>query len=366
MAKMPYSPVPSLECETQKTIAVRMSVESLDDMMCSSLKFDDEVHWLWVTHLFWDGLRVLGDGTVVDTEPEVTQSPATYVPVIKDLARKWNIKTVWSMPMFADDSTMMNVVRANGQLFLESLRDQVESNGIQALEIDIHTLYVAVNAQMERWQLLESIDVAWVLALSNTVRLPDDIAAFLNAFLQAMYKPVTIVIKSFGFLRINDLRTSHGTYRTMHIQAEASITHFDVRYREIMGYVKSIQPQPRILMEIDTCGVEYARSRHHRATAERFRLCPLRSIRHRKMFGSESFSDRYCSASGSCMLEFGGENTVISYDNEQVRKMKFDFILENDLDGVLLGELHNDLAPLHPLSLMNEAVGRLWGRADKQ
>jgi hypothetical protein len=342
-------------CATPKFIAQRLSIESLDNLLCEIMNLEKQKFWSQITHIMWEGLYIGSDGCIVDFTASELGSPSSYTPIVKKIVATWGPKMVWSMPLYADDFRTLNTVRTKSKLFWESLDTLVHFNEIKCLEIDLHVLYVAL-ADEWAWGKLADMNVELYLTVTNAVVLPEDLAAFL--FRLRSNGTLTFIVRSFGFQNTRDIRTSHGVYRTLLIGSDSALSHFKKRYQELASKF----PYPRqIFMELDTSGIEYTRSRGHRETADRFRLVSMRDIRHRKLFGRESYTSSFSESTGSSTLEFPANHSVISYDNAQVRKLKFDFIVEEDLYGAVLGELQNDLSPWHPLSLLSEAKGRLCG-----
>ncbi len=114
-----------------------------------------------------------------------------------------------------------------------------------------------------------------------------------------------------------------------------------------------------IMMEMNTEGVEYVYKNTDRETVEKYRPIALSAIRHRKRFGGKRTSEHYDETDGYSMLDIPEDMAWISYDNAAVRYKKLAFV-KTYLNGVVVGELQNDLCPLHVDSLIRECQTALF------
>lgn len=336
----------------KKTIAVRWTPSSLNEMLGDSVNFTDECYWSTMTHFVFHGLGFAHDGTVSlpIEDPDSEKFPAldaeTYIPILNELRSKWkNLKFVWSVPMLIDNMYVNAQLKKNPLLFINSLTDLVEKFSIDVIELDLGVLKYLKH--IEDLRLVNCKFWFTYQPTSGQFENMDAIHEALN-YLEKVNILDAVVLKSYGHLRVCRTPTSHGTYQSMFVYPEASLTDFVT----IFNWMRISVPAHRILLDMDTSGVEYVGSKLKPGFVDRFRLQPNSVIRHRKMFGKSNFEEKYNAENGFSIIEFPAENTVISYDNAQVQRQKTEYVLENGLKGVVIGELSNDLHPLHPESLI--------------
>lgn len=340
----------------KKTLAVRWTPSSINEMLGDSINFTDECYWSSMTHFVFQALSFKFDGSVglpdvnknADNDEYPSMIPSTCVPIINEIASKWkHLSFVWSLPMLVDNMYVNTAIKNNPAILTNSLIDLVDKYNIDILEMDIVLLKYIKDVH-----LLKNINCKfWFTYTPYSGHYPnlDNIYDVLNS-LEKLDLLDAVVIKSYGHLRICRTPTSHGTYQSMFVYPESSLTDF----KTVFNWLRISAPAGRILMDMDTSGVEYVVSKIKPGFVERFRLIPHKLIRHRKMFGKSNYDDRYDAENGCSVVEFPAEDIVISYDNDQVQKQKTDFVLENDLKGIVVGELSNDLHPLHPESLLSK------------
>jgi hypothetical protein len=357
--------VPSGGSVVEKTVGIRLNAEAVRSLLYEfpCVTNNNEL-WSGITHIYWDYGRLACDGTLVSCEDnEVLTSPSTYEKMVRDIATRNSIQFVMSLPSYPNDPYMTATIRNCGSHLLRSIMTNAEPT--ESIEIDFHMLYAILSGEMgsHRYSILtamkSSCDYKWIISFSNAELLPEDAGRFMEKLLTKI-NVVAIIVRSFGFQNSMEIRTSHGNYRTTYIQPNCSLRQF----ADALAILKSLIPvdlfpKPRIIMEMDTRAVEYFRKKTHHNVAEYFELLPLRELRHRKLFGCTTFAEQYDANCSSAMIDFSEKQSVVSYDNPECRKRKFDYIIEEDLDGVLLGEPHYDISPLNPLSLVCEAKARL-------
>jgi hypothetical protein len=340
----------------KKTLAVRWTPSSLNEMLAESINFTNECYWSSMTHFVFQGLTFRYDGSVgiPETEKHTPDSeypsmiPTTCIPLMDEIASNWkHISFVWSLPMLIDNMYVNTSIKNNPAILINSLTTLVAKYNIDILEMDIVLL-----KYIKDINLLKNIGCKfWFTYVPSSNQIPnlnliyDSLQELLHADLLD-----AAVVKSYGNVRVCRTPTSHGTYQSMFVYPESSLTDFKI----IFNWLRIALPANKIIMDLDTCGVEYVVSKIKPGFVDRFRIIPNKSIRHRKLFGNSNFQDRYDVENGCSIVEFPDDNVVISYDNQQVQKQKTHFVLENDLRGVIVGELSHDLHPLHPESLLSK------------
>jgi hypothetical protein len=322
-----------------------------------------------MTHMIFHGLNIDMTGKAIFGQPlhfrgdqdyevykdSVLNDPSTYIPVINNLRQEYpHLKIVLSLPPVSDNVFLKKQAQTAPMQFLYSLKDLVDVYKLGTIfEIESNMLEAVLKSETE-WRYLESLPVSFWVYLPTI----DPISQSSCEMLWRLFnlgKIDSISLKSYGHLRLSRCPTSHGTYQSALVHPESSLEDFKLAYNLISAYVDP----SKILMDIDTCGVEFVRNTVHSGFVDKFRLVPLKEIRQRKLLGKSTFYENYDSKSASAMIEFPTERTVISYDNDQVRQQKFDFVFENDMKGVVLGELTNDVYPESNQSLFKSYLQRL-------
>ena len=335
-------------------LAVRWTYESVVELLMekqpNALSYLDRV-----THMVYDALFIDGVGRVQDHIGCTLSDPLLYAPILRQLVQrlKPHLKLVWSMPMYTDDGYVLKAIGEDVISFWMSLSRVVTKHEIDVLEMDLHVLMRAFDPAVhpENFHRMCHMPCKFWAVLSNEVPPLPGYEEFLRLMDEAG-KLDRLVVKSYGFQRYKHLKTSHGTFRTMMVHPDSALKHFDARVQCVDGSV----PRQRILMDIDTCGVEFMRKSYDRESVEKFRLIPLTDIRYRKRFGCEGYEEMYDHVNGCSLLEFHENRVVISYDNAEARRKKLNYVTQENLGGVVLGELTNDASPMHSESLLQEII----------
>lgn len=354
-----------------ETLAVRFTAQGLNDLMGLSIDYINEAHWQVITHFIYHCLNVNNEGVVSfdapvvyrgseDTENDgILSNPATYLPVIKSLVeRNPQMNVVFSFPPCEDNVYLKKTLAKYPLQILTSLKKLViDDKCVNVIEID-STAFDSLLLNETNWMFFTEIPVKWLITFSNMSTFSEQLIAKVVK-LKGFNLLEGVVLKSYGFLRIARCPTSHGTYQSMILHPESSLQDFRYLYDDFNNWL-----DPNfILMDMDTCGVEFVRSNKHGAYVDKFRLITLNQIRQLRNFGKRTYFENYDANNGCSMLEFLEEGRAISYDNEQVRSQKIDFILENKLKGVVLGELQNDLSPKHPQALFATYLSKIMNVA---
>lgn len=348
-----------------ETLAVRFTAQGINDLMGLSLDYMNEAHWQVITHFIYHCLNVSTDGEVSfgipvlfrgsEENETILNNPATYLPVIKSLVeRNPQMNVVYSFPPCEDNVYLKKTLIKYPLQVLTSLKKLVqEDKCVNLIEID-SAAFDLLLANETNWMFFNEIPVKWMVSFSNMSTCSEQLINKLIK-LKAFHLLESVIIKSYGFLRIARCPTSHGTYQSMILHPESSLQDFRFLYQDFASWLS-----PNfILMDIDTCGVEFSRSKTHGAYVDKFRLITLNQIRNLRNLGKRTYFENYDANNGCSMLEFLDEGRAISYDNEQVRSQKIDFIIENKLKGTVLGELQNDLPPKNPQALFATYLSKI-------
>ncbi len=165
-----------------------------------------------------------------------------------------------------------------------------------------------------------------------------------------------LILKSYGFLNVKYVKTTHGTYQHMHVNSDSAVKYFTDQLDEYVFI-----PTNLMLMEIDTCGVEYLTAQYETNRVQKFKVCPLRII-HERLRLDKNNRENCDITQGACIVEFPKDRVYISYDNPAVRQLKFETIIKYGIGGVVLGELTNDIYPISTRSLFRQTVTALGGQ----
>jgi hypothetical protein len=269
-----------------------------------------------------------------------------YVPVIKSICERWSIRLVWTLPSYAEDEYVLKNVLSRLEFcetFWPSLMHTIDEFGIRCLEVDLHTLAAVLMNSADPESIIVALHqkncTLWI-SVDNAVEFLDygKMCTLMNTV-----RPIfeRMVLKSFGFMEINKLPTSKGTYRTMTLGADNSLTSFDALFTYVLQWCGNEQ----ILMELATCGIEYTVDKNDSEIVDKYRFVPLSVIKHRLRFGGLRHHQYYDHVNNVCMAHFPDENSWICFDSEQVRIEKLRYAKNEKLGGIVVGELHNDVAP---------------------
>lgn len=352
-----------------ETLAVRFTPQGINELMGLSIDYSNEPHWQVITHFIYHCLNINMSGDVTFGCPilfrgsedienlahSTLQNPETYIPVIESLVENNpQMNVAFSLPVCEENVYLKDTISKFSLQILTSLKKLVLQNKcVNLIEIDSCAFDLLVTNETH-WALISEIPVKWLVTLLNNEPLSKTFSSKIIK-LKTYNLLEAMVIKSFGHLRIARCPTSHGTYQSMILHPESSLSDFKSLFNIHSDYL----PPEFILMDIDTCGVEFKRSASHGVYVDKFRLTTLKEIRQLRNFGKKTYYENYDAENGCSMLEFLQENSAISYDNEQVRTQKIDFIIDNNLKGVVLGELQNDLPPNHNLSLFSTYLNKI-------
>jgi hypothetical protein len=350
-------------------LAVRFTIKGMHTMLSESLNFIDEKYWNAITHFVFHGLTIDSTGKAIFGQPlhfrgdddyevykdSVLNDPSTYIPVINNLREHYpHMRVVLSLPPVSDNVYLKKQTQASPMQFLYSLKNLVDTFQLNTIfEIESNMLEAVLRSETE-WSYLESLPISfWIY--QPTIDPISQNSCEMMWRLFNLGKIDSISLKSYGHLRLTRCPTSHGTYQTLLVHPESALADFKLAYDLISAYVDP----SKILMDMDTCGVEFIRNNVHQGFVERFRLVPLKEVRHRKLLGKSTYIENYDSKAGSSMINFAEDRRVISYDNDQVRQQKFDFVFNMNMKGVVLGELVNDVHPSCNQSLFKSYLQRL-------
>lgn len=337
-----------------KLVATRVTLETLNWWLLEFVNLTSQPWWEQLTHLFFDSLRIDDECQVVAaTSNQLLECTNTYRPTVLSMVQSHpHIKLVYSCPSYGDMPHKLAHIRLNGQVFWQSLLELCDSHRIEAIELDFHILEAATSAPTD-WQFFAEqvchrID-SWFISFSNTRMLGHPLSfehlKRLDAALNAQY-----ILRSQGFIGVENITTGPHVYRQTRICPDSVLGMFTYLFRILRGL--NIHSD-RIIMDIDTRGLEFMRCQEDPNMAAKIRLVPLRDIRHRKLMGHQSFVEIYESIHVSSMLDFPLDHTCISFDNNEVRTRKLDFIITNNMSGVLIGPMQDDVFPTHHESLLS-------------
>lgn len=364
---------------TPKDIVVRINGKTLFTLMTENIgSVEDLPLWSQVTSVVIEGLCITRQGRVIVGTPryvdrygrmsffpgpdEDNEDPYgdailsgidTYVPVIRRLMTKYpDVHWVWSLPMLVAHPTLLNAVRENMCDFLDSLHN-LKFPG-EAVLMD-HLTYSTIHACAGDWaKLLAMPHQLWIRLLPEPphwYHRVDVLRDLYNSGRLGM-----ICLPSFGYLEYHRLPTSHGTYQWLNVGDESAIQNF----LSALMHMPACISRSVILMELDTCAVEYQRNRQSFGEqAIALRILPISVVRHRRMHSCFSFDEVYSVDRGSSMLKFWDQQTVISYDSEIVTQRKLNMVYTHHLSGVMLGLLQHDLPPHNAESLLMKSVSLL-------
>lgn len=333
-----------------KIIAARISPQTIDDLAERCVDVVSQKFWLNLNHIVFRALTINSEGKL-DMMCPTMYFPKLCLESVKAIESRWDhLKLVWGMFDYHEDYKVFKLVRSQPQIFLDSLRAIVKNFEIKVMEIDVMVLAAVFhlpNAQEE----LANCGCKFWLTIGNNGQ-PQEIQ---DLYVKCFDFIEVVVIKSFGFQRYNDHQSTHGTFYSMQPSPESAHKYFVDR-------VESMEfPGAKILMEIDTCGVEYRVSENDNDVARSMRIINRREIHKLLLLGEVNVVCRYNAHDGASMISVPGKKLAISHDNEQVIRKKFNYVRENHLGGVLLGEMQDDLFPNHRDSLFNSSTLSLLG-----
>lgn len=336
-----------------KVVATRVTLETLTWWLLEFVNLGDQPWWQQLTHLIFDGLRIDNEGQVVAaTSDRLLDCTNTYRSTVLNIIEKHpHINLVYSCPSYGDMPDKLTLVRQNGRIFWQSFMEVWESHRIQAVEMDYHILEAATSSDQD-WQyfithVCHRID-NWYVSISNTRMIMQPSFDHLKRLDTAMNPHY--VVRSYGFIGVEDITTGQHVYRQVRICPDSVLGMFSFIFRTLCAL--NVHSE-RIIMDMDTRGLEFMRSPDDPTLAMKIRLVSLRDIRHRKLMGHQSFVESFEAIHVSCLLDFPFDNTCISFDNHEVRTRKLDFILANKMAGIMIGPMQDDVFPTHPDSLLS-------------
>lgn len=285
---------------------------------------------------FFRALSCDYDGHVMLTcdpdKPNLTDSGICY-----NLLKKFQpqAQLVWCLENYSENPRILTVLRSKiGRInFATSMEMLVRKYRIEAVEID--------------WQVLEILGYSPApMCYINTgnLELSERMKDF---FLQFNSKYDTAYIcPSFGHVRRKYLYTSHGTFATTLCHPESALTHL----RGTVEFLEKCPAAHPVVMELDTCGVEYLCNKYDDTLADQVQILSRQCIlRRQTMYPRKDEVDH---VNGCCLSRYGA-TSVISWDNDAVLRLKIDYARRKNLD-ILLGELHHDIYYVSKRSLYSE------------
>lgn len=343
----------------KKWIVARLSVETIDELLCTSNNLKDDGIWMHCSHVCWRGLAVNCHGIVTESSGivAVLDDPSVYSPIVESICKRWHIGMVWSFRSYSEDLELLEYL-SNPEYadnFWSTLVKMCTNRGIKIFEIDLNTLAVVLcscrNPQKAICDLFNIGCCMWVVVDNMGTSLADSkIECIMN-----MISPIiaALTLNSHGFMKVKYLKTSRGSYRTMEVYPESSLGDFE----RLTNRMKDFLPiHVQLLMGISTGGIEYATKPEDKVSVEKYRHVPLSSILHRKRFGKCRFVETYDHANISSMVELPDDNIWISYDNENVRLRKLQYVKSANFGGVVIGYLEDDVSPQSETSLLKECA----------
>lgn len=344
-------------------VAVRLTAATLSWLAMEILEPEQAPFWQRVTHIIFEGLGVCADGNVTSMESTVLGSPEVYVGLVEHICRcNPHISLVWAMHLHDEQPETLRCIQLNRPRFHQTLQAFVARYDIARLMLDYHTLRAAACCTAD-WALLADIPVQWWVQWGHGEAVTEEEHLPFWKLIDAHLHTPMYVVRSYGYQFKRDIRTQHGSFSCTYLYPESAL---GLSATEFMALAGALGDPSRFVLDMDTCGVEYTRSRYSPGTAERFRLISLRDIRHQRMFGFQRYDERVDPLTVSSCLDFPDDQRVIFYDNTEVRHRKFDFIRENGMAGVMVGEPQEDMFPEHASSLMRAAYDFFHSREEPQ
>lgn len=323
-------------------VAVRMTIDAVNDLLDQDLQAMHPEKWHGVTHLFVEAFRLNALGHVEFAVGRRALGGLSAYDWWGCFART-GVKVVLTFQDLSGCRRLIDKVRGNRHWcsHLNRLIAKLPWEGSFDLELDVD-LYEAV----------DDFDVAihqlW-LTVSNDTSLS---TTFGQTVTDLMGKHLlhSVVLKSFGYYRFNRTPTSRGMYQVMEAHPDAALKHFRDRFQLLNEWV----PANKIVMEMSADGLQY--EVNTAGEVQRVRVITRPEIRHLLREKQMIMMDGYDSANGCCMHRIPQEGhlyAVVSYDDDRVREQKLRYVEEQGLAGVLVGEPNRDLAFPHADTLLN-------------
>ncbi len=317
--------------EPRPIIACRISVKTLANFISESK--EDIVSrpcWEQMTHIVFDGLcfdqgllKVGVPPKGADNHENVLNNPKTYTPILAKILKHWpHLKLVWTLPLLGDTQECSN--------FMEDLCYLSYKYRIDAVEGDYEVLlkYLSTNIMrkfgFEFWAVLSS-ESPW---------------PWHKVFVPAISR---YVIRSYGYLDKSKKLTRHGSFDQVRVAACSAVGHSRDAIDTMIntGWVVG----SKMLLDIDTSGVDYIRKKADPVYAEMFKLVPYSSIQnllHVKKGTLTSISNLDDNAHSYITYDEGGKHHYVSYDCASVLHYKLSMVERFKLGGVMVGDLAND------------------------
>lgn len=344
----------------RKCICTTISPSTITEMLETNVNVVDLAEWKYVTHVVYQGLNVTPSGKVSvqgdGPQCKVLGSAFTYLQLLYAIKRAHpHLSIVWAFPAsFRRGSFMERMIMepASGTFWstLEYTLHHVQADGCE-LNFE-HLCHYPANF------ISDLIGFGYRsrlhLVLNNRVQWKYDNALdFLNCMQSLVGK---IVINSFGYFDYISADEETQAPRMMVRSMESALYHFQLSLEQVLGTV----PRHKILMGIDTCGVMFRSGADNQADLSLVPLCEIQRIfqlGYVDETGKKWEFDRHVSgrAGGACMVarECVGACPFVSYDSYQVRRKKVNFVIEEMLGGVSMGNLSGDLFSKNRRSLVN-------------
>lgn len=311
----------------EKMVNVRWSYESIREVLHDENKeqFSQLNKSLSkMNRKFYHALAICYDGRVIvhNDNDRVLENAATYLPIIKKFQRTKEL--VWCFTNYSDNPRLLEVLRTKigAMTFKESLNELADKYKIKSVEIDYAVLLALLSVDE---------DILYLKYYINLKGIRDDMENILQYTDTHSDYDITFICPAYGFNKYVEKKTSHGIYKTLQCHPECS---FDDWFNL---YLPLIHDQ-KVIMEIDTCAVEYTYDKKDKSQATYVRLVNreylLRQLK-LKIPHTEETDHMGCS-----MLWF--PETAVSYDNDLNIRNKRDWAAKRGVE-ILLGELHNDI-----------------------
>lgn len=296
-----------------------------------------------LTHLIIYGLGVRANETFLLGQPD------TWYPLIRDLKQRYpQLKVLASFPCWLNHSDEL----------IRAMRHPSFRNHLATL---IHEQF---DGLLFNWESIQGVPFSPELCLDNEclfeqwVVLPNHAHWCTPETVEAIANRVDIVvINSFGFLQKNVLTTTHGTTETVDICMESAL--YYLKRLLLHPIYRQLVKKDQLVVGMDTSGVRFFLDQPMAIS-----LIPNKEIHRLMHVGAKVGLRKYhyklvgdpVKEGAFLMLEQKGE--TISFDSVHVRKSKLKFIRQ-ECRGVLVGDLHDDLPPEHPDSVIALALQRL-------
>lgn len=335
-----------------QVVATRLDVETIDDLMFTTLNLTDAVFWMSLDYIIYTSLstNANADVSVRANTQALLDSPCLYLPMIKEICEKWKIKLVWSFASFATEKWILDNVFNTVEFtekFWKNFIDVIAKNSIEFIEFDLNTLIVLLLNSRNPEEILEQLPCFFWISVDNEAPTPphNKVVRLFELLASKLHR---VVLRSFAFFDIRELPTSKGRYRTMYLNCDNTLTSL----KHLIETTTEFVDPSRIMMEMPTGGVEYAVKTTDKQVVEKYRYISNTTIRQRLRFAQSPHVEYYSAEHAASMIQFPQDNCWISYDNMEGRIAKIRYARDNGLGGIVVGPLQDDVSPESSDSLL--------------